>query len=359
MATTSDDHSESLSRVGDPTPGVPGMDTDGLAAYLDRTAPGLRHGPLTVRLLSGGRSNLTYAVTDGEHEWVLRRPPLGHVLETAHDMSREYRVLSALAATDVPVPATVSLCPGAEVLGAPFYLMEFTAGPIYRNTKQLEGIPAAQAEMLADELVDVLTRLHDVNAESVGLGDLGRPTGYLDRQVRRWKKQVESSRSRKVPGLHELADRLALSIPATQRTAIVHGDYRLDNVVFDAAEPAQIRAVLDWEMATLGDPLTDIASTIMWWDGITGLNSPIAAVPGEAAGFPTRNRLLERYANLTGLDLSPMPWYVAFSFYKIAAIFEGIYYRHVQGLAVGDGFDQLAGMVGELVSRGHDALDNA
>ena len=335
-------------------PSLPGMKVDVLEQFLHRALPGLLQGPLEVLLLAGGRSNLTYALSDGHDRWVLRRPPLGHVLQSAHDMTREYRLLSALAPTAVPVPRPL-LIADSEVLGAPFYVMEFTDGRVLRDRADLERLDSPAAAALADELVDVLVRLHRLDAKAIGLGDLGRPVGYLKRQLRTWARQVEQSHSRDLPGLTRLAERLGTRLPAAPGAAVVHGDYRLDNVVVD--EAGHVAAVLDWEMATLGDPLADLASTAVWWDGLSSLDSPVAAVPGDVATFPGSDRLLTRYAGSMGVDLAEMPWYLAFAFYKIAAIFEGIHFRASQGLTVGEGFDQLGVLVPELVERGHEVLD--
>ena len=314
-------------------------------------------GPLTVTLLAGGRSNLTYLLSDGERRWVLRRPPLGHVLATAHDMTREHRLLAALQATDVPVPRPVLLA-DEGLLGAPFYVMEFADGAVLRDRSQLEQLDPSAATALADELIDILARLHQVDASQVGLADLGRPVGYLERQLGRWERQVASSHSRDLPELGQLGKRLGGALPGVQGSAVVHGDYRLDNVVVDTTS-GRVIAVLDWEMATLGDPLADLASTVVWWDGMSGLDSPVAAVPGDVPGFPDGEHLVRRYAEKTGVKTADLPWYLGFAFYKIACIFEGIHFRTRQGLTVGDGFERLGAMVPDLVDRGHAALTSA
>ena len=337
-----------------PTDGPPGLPVAALDRYLRQALPGLLQGPLSAQLVAGGRSNLTYLLTDGRTRWVLRRPPLGHVLETAHDMGREHRLLAALSPTDVPVPAPLLLA-GPDVIGAPFYIMEFADGQVLRDRAQLEQLDDAAATALADELVDVLLRLHRLDPQQVGLGDLGRPAGYLERQLRRWARQLEASHSRDLPELTRLAERLRAQLPISQGAAIVHGDYRLDNVVVDTGG-GHILAVLDWEMATLGDPLADVASTLVWWDGIRGLDSPVAAVPADVPGYPGRDHLLAAYGRQSDLDLAPLPWYLGFAFFKIAAIFEGIHFRAQQGLTVGEGFDRLGDMVPPLIERGHAAL---
>ena len=338
------------------TPATPGLDPAALESYLHRSAPGTLAGPLTAQLVAGGKSNLTYVLGDGSSQWVLRRPPLGHVLETAHDMAREHRVMAALDGTDVPVPHMVALCTDLGVLGAPFYVMSFVGGSIYRTEEQLATVSPAAAERLADDLVDVLARLHAIDPAPVGLGALGRPEGYLERQVRRWGKQLASSRSREVPGLDALGTRLAEDVPVSRRSGLVHGDYKLDNVV---VAPTGIVAVLDWEMATLGDPLMDLVNVVGWWDGIRDTNGiPTSAAPSDQPAFPPSTRLLDRYATATGADLDDLPWYTGLFCYKLAAIFEGIYFRETQGMTVGEGFDALAGLGPALAARGHEALDD-
>jgi aminoglycoside phosphotransferase (APT) family kinase protein len=339
--------------------GAHGLDLTALSVYLEREVPGLLSGPLTGRLIAGGRSNLTYLVTDGARTWVVRRPPLGHVLETAHDMGREHRVMAALWGSEVPVPEMVALCRDPEVIGAPFYVMSFVAGTVYRTSEQLAEVSPADARRLSDGLVDVLAQLHAVDPPAVGLADLGRPDGFLERQVRRWGKQLEASHSRELPELAALGRRLAEAVPVSRRVALVHGDYKLDNVVVDPAEHGRILSVLDWEMATLGDPLTDLVNVVLWWDGVRDTEgTPFAAVPAEAPGFPPSTHLLDRYASATGDDLQSLPWYMGLVCYKLASIFEGMYYRDIQGLTVGEGFDRLDGLPPALAQRGHHYLDS-
>jgi aminoglycoside phosphotransferase (APT) family kinase protein len=329
----------------------PGVELRRLRAFLDRALPRPTVGPLTAELIAGGRSNLTYVVTDGVSEWVLRRPPLGHVLATAHDMAREYRVMTALADTRVPVPATYLLAEqaeGADAPGAPFYLMEKVTGTVYRTAEQTADLGAAWAVAISHDLIDVLAALHRLDPVRVGLGDFGRPDGFLDRQVRRWQKQLAASRSRDIAGIDELSATLANSIPATQRPAIVHGDYKLDNVIISADSVA---AVVDWEMATLGDPLCDVGLFNVYWDRSVEVVSAVSPI-SAAAGFPPAAELLDRYAAASGLDLSPLPWYEALGCFKLAVISEGIHYRYLQGKTVGDGFEVIGDMVAPLVAGG-------
>jgi aminoglycoside phosphotransferase (APT) family kinase protein len=313
--------------------------------------------PLSASLLSGGRSNLTYTLTDGPRRWVLRRPPLGHVLATAHDMGREYRVMRALAPTPVPVPRMVLEHPDPDVIGAPFYVMELVEGTVYRNADDLARLDADGARRLGHAFIDSLAALHLVDPAAVGLADFGRPQGYLSRQVARWTKQLAASRSRDVPGFDALAARLAEHVPTSQRASIVHGDFRLDNAIVSADDPGRVLAVLDWEMATLGDPLADLALFGLYWEGWGGLDNPIAATPAEH-GFPSAAELSRRYAERTGLDLADDAWYTAFACFKFAVICEGIHYRHVAGLTVGEGFDRIGALVPAIVALGLDALQS-
>lgn len=336
---------------------LPGLDLERLAAYLGGAVPGLVSGPLSAELIAGGRSNLTYVVTDGPRRWVLRRPPLGHVLATAHDMGREFRVLSALAGTAVPVPATVHLCSDTEPIGAPFYLMEYVRGDVVRSRAAAEALGAAGCAAVSAGLVDVLAALHAVDPESVGLGDFGRPDGYVARQVSRFWRQWESSRSRDVPGIDVLHDGLAASVPTPARAALLHGDYRLDNVRVDATGgTAVITGVLDWEMATLGDPLADLGLFVLYMRRVGGEDDPISGGALTAPGFPPVERLVERYAERTGADVSGLDWYVALASFKLAVVLEGIHVRFTRGGTVGAGFERIGALVGPLVRGGLDAL---
>ena len=334
---------------------LPGLDLEQLRAYLDRGHPGLVDGPLGAELIAGGKSNLTYTLHDDRHRWVLRRPPLGHVLATAHDMSREYRVISALTGTAVPVPGVHLLCTDAEVLGAPFYLMDEVPGRVFRTAEDAAGLGAERARTISDRLIDVLAELHGIDPAAVGLDDFGRPDGYLQRQVSRWFRQFESSRSRDIPGMDELQQRLEHGIPASQRTTIVHGDYRLDNTV--VADDDTVAAVLDWEMATLGDPLADLGLMKVYWEIANELpGNPVAQAVGPSTGFPGMDELAERYAARTGLDLTPLPWYTAFAAYKLAVIAEGIHFRYTQGKTVGEGFSHMGAIVPPLVGSALETL---
>ncbi|MFB6629866.1 phosphotransferase family protein [Streptomyces sp. NPDC004288] len=331
----------------------PGLDPERLRRHLDRERPGLVSGPLEARLIEGGRSNLTYAVTDGTGRWVVRRPPLGHVLATAHDMRREHRVISALHTTDVPVPETVLLCEDESVLGAPFYVMEFVDGTPYRSARQLAPLGPERTRAAVLGLVDTLVDLHAVDPEAVGLGDFGRPEGFLDRQLRRWGKQLAASRGRELPGIEELHAALGRALPASPPPTVVHGDYRLDNVLVGGDD--RIRAVLDWEMSTLGDPLTDLGLLVMYSTPLDLPNSPISTT-ATAPGHPSAAELAERYAARSGRDTSALAWYTAFAWFKLAVILEGIHYRWTLGQTVGEGFDRIGELVPVFIEHGLTTL---
>ncbi|CAL2061626.1 MULTISPECIES: phosphotransferase family protein [Streptomyces] len=331
----------------------PGLDLDRLRALLERERPGLVRGPLTGRLIEGGRSNLTYALSDGTSKWVVRRPPLGHVLATAHDMKREHRVISALHPTSVPVPAPVLLCEDEEVLGAPFYMMEFVEGTPYRTSAQLAPLGERRVRGAVLSLVDTLVELHAVDPAEVGLGDFGRPEGYLDRQLRRWGKQLDASRNRELPGIDELHAELGRGLPGSPAATVVHGDYRLDNVLIGADD--RITAILDWEMSTLGDPLTDLGLLVMYSRSLDLPNSPVSTT-AEAPGHPAPEELIERYAARSGRDVSAVSWYEAFAFFKLAVILEGIHYRFTLGQTVGRGFDRIGELVPVFIDHGLTTL---
>ncbi|MDW4898754.1 MULTISPECIES: phosphotransferase family protein [Streptomyces] len=331
----------------------PGLDPESLRARLDRERPGLVSGPLEARLIEGGRSNLTYVVGDGRGQWVVRRPPLGHVLATAHDMAREYRVISGLHPTAVPVPEPLLLCEDDTVLGAPFYVMEYVEGVPYRTAEQLAPLGPERTRAAVLGLVDTLVDLHAVAPGAVGLGDFGRPEGFLERQLRRWGKQLDASRNRELAGVDELHADLGRALPASPAPTVVHGDYRLDNVLLGPDE--RIRAVLDWEMSTLGDPLTDLGLLVMYSSDLGLPESPVSTTSG-APGHPSPAELIERYAARSGRDTSAISWYTAFAWFKLAVILEGIHYRYTLGQTVGAGFDRIGDLVPVFIEHGRTTL---
>ena len=336
---------------------APGLDLDALGRWFAAEVPGAGN-ELEATRIAGGKSNLTFVVTDGTSEWIVRRPPMGHVLATAHDMAREFRVMSALQDTAVPVPRTYAICRDSSVIGADFYVMERCAGTPFRRAAQLAELGSERTRAISTGLVDTLAALHAVDPDAVGLGDFGRPEGFLARQVRRWTQQWEATRDRDRPGLDALAARLAQTVPRTQRTAVLHGDYRLDNCLLDPGMPGRIRAVLDWEMSTLGDPLTDLGLMFVYWpqagEERASMLSPVTTLPG----FPGRREVAQRYAERTGADLSALNWYVGFAFFKFAAIVAGIVARSAAGAMAGKDTSGFAERIEPCVELGRAALDD-
>ena len=336
----------------------PGLPLDRLGDFLDREAPGLLEGGLTGRVIAGGKSNLTYEVGDGRRTVIVRRPPLGHVLATAHDMVREHRVITALRDTPVPVPETYAVCPGDDVIGAPFYVMERVEGTPYRLANELEPLGPNRTRAIADQMIDTLVALHDVDPDAVGLGDFGRPQGFLERQVRRWKQQLDASRSRELDGVDELHARLAASVPGQGAPAVVHGDFRLDNLLVRERDGHdEVTAVLDWEMATIGDPLTDVALLAAYQSLPLMMQTNAVSDVALAPGFPTSAELLERYGAASGRDLSSLSFHLGLAYFKLAVILEGIHYRYTQGQTVGAGFESIGQATGPLVAAGLRALE--
>jgi aminoglycoside phosphotransferase (APT) family kinase protein len=264
-------------------------------------------------------------------------------------------VLEALSKAGFPAPRPVLLCTDPAVIGAPFYLMEHVDGRIYRDVTDLAALGPAAVRELILSLVDTLADLHALDPGAVGLADFGRPEGFNERQVHRWKKQLDASRSREVPGIEELHARLAVDIPSGGDGTVVHGDYRLDNVLI--GDRLRINAVLDWEMSTLGDPLSDVALMLIYAGLPLQITDDESAVPLTVPGHPMVPELAARYAERSRRDVGDLQWYVGFAAFKLAVILEGVHYRYVQGQTVGDGFEKIGNMVGPLVMRGHEALE--
>ena len=336
-----------------------GVDLTRLRPFFAEHVPLAGDAPLTAELIAGGRSNLTYAISNGTGTWVLRRPPLGHVLPTAHDMVREYRVLTGLAGTGVPVPRTYALCEDLEVNDAPFYVMEKVDGVIYRDGAALSTLDATQARRLSEELVDVLANIHGVDYERVGLGEFGHPDGFLERQVRRWGQQWERSKTRELPAVEELARRLNAALPESGPPAIVHGDYRLDNTMMSPKDPGRIVAVLDWEMSTLGDPLADLGLFLLYWGNAGAQVVATGTAIDAAEGYLSSDEVVARYAQQSGRPVHAMDWYVVFASYKLAIIVEGIHARFKMGKTLGEGFDAMGQTVVALIDGAMDQANHS
>jgi aminoglycoside phosphotransferase (APT) family kinase protein len=383
--------------------GVPGIDVPRLAAWLSGALPD--SGRISgIELIAGGRSNLTYRLDlsggdggngDGDGDGgegeggagrrvVVRRPPLGHVLPTAHDMRREHRVLSALADSAVPVPRPLAMCADEDVIGAPFYVMEYVEGRTLRTLEDAADVTAGQAQAISEQLVDVMADIHLLDVDAAGLADFGRPDGYMARQLRRWGRQWEASHAAHLqaltsspgaaspdaaPDYDRLFSRLAERLPEGPPPApaaraaggtLVHGDFRLDNALVRLTPAPAIAAVVDWEMSTLGDPLADLGLTLVYWtesDDEERLGIPVGSTVTAAPGFGTGHEFAERYAARTGFDLADLDYYVAFGCFKLAVVLEGIHARFLQHATVGEGFDQVGESVPILVERAHRILD--
>ncbi|MBI4515778.1 MAG: phosphotransferase family protein [Deltaproteobacteria bacterium] len=311
---------------------------------------------LSFTLIRGGRSNLTYLVSGNGRQWVLRRPPLGHVLPTAHDMAREYRVLSALNGSAVPAPRPIALCEDPAVNQMPFYVMTYCPGVVLAS-----DIPAGYAETpaerrrISEALVETLVQLHAVDYRAVGLQDFGRPEGYLERQVRRWSQQWERSKTGELPEIDELIRRLNAALPPSPPPTIVHGDYRLGNLALADNDPGRVVAVFDWEMATIGDPLADLGYTLIYWAEAGDPNSAggIGAMSAFTAqeGFFTRAQITAEYAKRSGRNLETIDFYQVLALYKLAVISEGIYARFLMGKTLGEGFEGMVRAAAPLAQR--------
>jgi len=317
---------------------APGIDETNVTAWMSEWVGATA--PLTFELIAGGRSNLTYRVTDfAGTTYALRRPPTSHVLATAHDMVREHTLLSALYPQGVPVPRPLGLCVDETVNEQPFFVMDFVEGAILRDeaTATATFSPDVRAG-IGDHLAATLAGLHEVDVDEAGLSAFARHDGYIERQLKRWRAQLAQTR---VAGLdhdnvvEEVADELARTVPPQQRVSVVHGDYRLDNTVLD--ETGDVRAILDWEIATLGDPLADLGTLLCYWAEPGDETLALAdATPTLAAGFSSRHDVLEAYARHSDLDLAHVPYYQAFGYWKLACILQGVFARYTAGAAAGD-----------------------
>lgn len=337
---------------------LPGLDLSALDGHL-RAAGVARSGDLRAELIAGGRSNLTFLVADDASKWVLRRPPLAGLTPSAHDMAREYTVVAALGDTAVPVAPVVTMSDDDAVLGAPFQLVEYVPGRVVRTRRDLDQLGDKHViESCADALVRVLTDLHAVDPDAVGLGGFGKPSGYLERQVRRWGSQWDLVRLPDDPrdaDLHRLHSALAESVPQQSRASIVHGDYRIDNTILDADDPTRVRAVLDWEMSTLGDPLSDAALMCVYRDPSLDLIIDVQAA-WTSPLLPSADELAHRYSLMSERPLAHWDFYLALAYFKLAIIAAGIDYRRRVGGGADDTADRVGDTVAPLIARGLSAV---
>ncbi|MGE0441172.1 MAG: phosphotransferase family protein [Gemmatimonadales bacterium] len=334
------------------------LDTERLAAYL-RTALGT-DGAVIVSQFPGGHSNLTYLVETATGDLVLRRPPFGNTVRTAHDMTREYRILSALAPVFPPAPRPVHLCEDETVIGAPFYLMERRRGAVIRAALPPgPGLDPAAADRLCRALIDTLADLHHIDYRAVGLGDFGRPEGYVERQVQGWARRFRAAETEPVPAMEAVADWLERHRPAESGAAIIHNDFKFDNLIVDPADPGRIVAVLDWEMATVGDPLLDLGAAIAYWvePGDPEPMRRLAMGPTTAPGMWTRAQLLAAYRDRTGTDPGDFRFYVVFGLFKLAVILQQIYARYVRGATRDERFAGMNRAVAVLADQARGTID--
>ena len=333
-----------------------GIEQANLEAWFARNVPGAEP-PLDFERISGGRSNLTFGVHDSNgNAWALRRPPLGKRLASAHDMAREHRIISALQDTPVPVPPVVGLCEDESVNGAPFYVMGFVEGPILRSRPEAEAaFEQEERRAVGERIVDTLVAIHSVDPDAVGLGELGKKSDYVARQLHRWSGQWEKSKTRELPLIDDLHRRLSARIPDQGPAAIVHGDYRLDNTILTPG--GEVAAVVDWELCTLGDPLADVGMLLVYWSEPGDELMPLFEAPTTAPGFPGRAEVRDRYAERSGRDLSEIYYYVALGCWRGAIILEGVFARYAAGQygKTDEGFQRFA----EIVERLAEAADQA
>ena len=345
---------------GETTAEFAGIDQPAVTAWMGDHIDGLQP-PLQFELIAGGHSNLTFKVTDQRDEhYVFRRPPLHQVLASAHDMSREHKIMAALQGSAVPVPEVIGLCTDESVNERPFYVMRYVDGHVMRDLNQANKLSDEVKDHASQSLVDTLAAIHAVDIDAVGLTDLGRKEDYIARQLRRWMGQYDNSKTREIPAIQEVHDHLAAHIPDQQGASIVHGDYRLDNCMINDA--GDVIAVLDWEICTLGDPLADIAQLITYWAEPADTMSALVATPTASPGFWSRQQVLEAYDVVSDRSLVDIDFYLAFANWKLACILEGVYSRYIGG-AMGDktpagGTDGFVTSIDNLVARSAELASN-
>jgi aminoglycoside phosphotransferase (APT) family kinase protein len=336
-----------------------GIDVDRVSAWLVANVAGAV-APFRFDLIAGGRSNITYKVTGADGtRFVVRRPPLGHVLATAHDMAREHRIISAVAQTKVPVAPALGLCTDEAVNGAPFYVMAYIDGIVLDSPEAGQAFPGALRRPAAESMIDVMIELHKVNPDDIGLGQLGRKEGYIERQLKRWSTQWANSKTRELPSMDRLHELLSSRMPEQIHTGIVHGDYRLGNTLV-STQTGLLQAVLDWELCTLGDTMADIGYLLIHWAD-PGAEPKQLNDPSGAIGFPTRAEVIDRYSRGTGRDLSGIGYYEAFSCWRLACIGEGVLARYKAGVMGEAGeYDTALGEanVGRLADRALAAFES-
>ena len=306
-----------------------------IARVQDRYRP-----PYTHTLITGGRSNLTFETKDSSGaRFILRHPPLSHVLPTAHDMVREFKIITALKDSEVPVPKGIALCTDSQISERPFYLMEYVNGRILKHDDDVKELSFSELGIISESIASTLVKLHLLDVDSIGLGDLAKKDGYLNRQLKRWSQQFEASVGEvglSYPVVEEAYAKLSKTIPPQRYMGLVHGDYRLDNTI--VGKDLKVAAVLDWEICTLGDTLADLGLLMVYWSEAGDNTSALTSVT-KIPGFYSRDQLVKRYTGLSARDISDLPYYVAFSYWKLACILAGVYSRYIQGAKAGDPTD--------------------
>ena len=340
------------------SPATEGIEADAIEAWLGERGASLSP-PLLFERISGGRSNLTFSVSDSAgRRWALRRPPLGKRLGSAHDMGRESRVISALAPTPVPVPPVVGYCEDEAITGAPFFVMDWVEGPVLRSQADAAPFDDGQREAIGRRVVETLAAIHEVDTDAVGLGDLGKREDYVARQLHRWQGQWEKSKTDELPIVEQVHSRLAERIPEQRQSTLVHGDYRLDNMILSPS--GEIAAVVDWELCTLGDPLADVGMLIVYWSEPDDELIPLVDPATRASGFQTRDQVKRLYSEASGRDLAEVDYFVALAYWKLAVILQGVFKRFSAG-GYGDaaeGFEGFEGVIAGLAEAASDAIDS-
>jgi len=323
------------------------IDEARVADFLRGKLPGSER-PLTIQQFGGGAANLTYLIDYGSHEYVLRRPPLGNVAKSAHDMNREYRVLSVLYKEFPYAPRAYLYSDDETIVGAPFFLMERRHGVVVRR-----ALPAIFADMptaprqMSEALVDALVDFHAVDYEALGLGDLGRPTGFVDRQIEGWYRRWQAAKTEELVDMENIYTWLKANRPATAYQTLLHNDYKLDNVMLAADNPGRLTAIFDWDMCTLGDPLCDLGTLLTYWTQPTDppYMQRVAMMPTGEVGFMTREELVARYAQESGRDVSQINFYHALGLYRLVVIMAQIHIRYVLGQTQDERFSVFGEMI--------------
>lgn len=305
---------------------------EGALADFLRTQGAIGSAPLVVQQFAGGQSNPTFFLTSGASRFVLRKKPPGQLLKSAHQVDREYRIMSALAKTDVPVPTMVALCQDPSVIGTDFYVMEYLEGRIFRDP-QLPGIAPKERAAIYDSMNDVMAKLHKVDFNAIGLGDYGRPGNYFERQIARFITQYRAAQTDQIPEMEQLIDWMPTHIPAEDSVSIAHGDYRLENTMFHATEPRMI-AVLDWELSTIGHPLADVAYNCMGYHVMNPRQGGLVGLDYAATGIPSEKDYVAAYCRRTGRGtIEYWSFYLSFAVFRLASISQGVYKRGLDGNA--------------------------